>query len=98
MSDPADAARISALESRLAALEAQVTFSLPRLDRFEGKIDPVVERVVRLEEAAKHIPSKGFIVTIVLIALTIAGGMLTVVNGLKTATGSAALPAQSQVK
>lgn len=56
--------RLSAVESRAATLEAQVSYLATRTDRAEGKLDSVSERVTRLEERIAQLPSKEQVVKI----------------------------------
>jgi hypothetical protein len=47
------------------------------------------DRMVRLEVRVDHLPSKGFIVGVLVIALTIIGGLLTVAPKLQGLAGTA---------
>ena len=69
MPSPIDDGRVSAVESRAATLEAQVSYLSTRMDRVEGKLDTLSDRVTRLEERLAHLPTKEQVVKIALGAL-----------------------------
>ena len=89
MLDPGDAARISALESRVTAIETQIGYLTARVDRAEGKLDAFADRITRAEEKINHLPSKGFIVTAVMGALALLGALILFQANLRASVGAA---------
>lgn len=54
------------------------------------------DRLTTLEAEVRHLPSKGFIITVVVVALTISGGFLTLLPKVQQAVNSSS-PAASQI-
>ena len=88
MSAANDSARLSALESRVTVLETQVGYLTSRTERAESKIEAFSDRITRAEEAIKHLPSKGFIVTAVVMALSLLGALVLFQANVRALTGA----------
>ena len=53
------------MDARLAKLEANVSFIEKSLGETRTDVRDIRDRTIRLEEKVNHLPSKGFIVTVV---------------------------------
>jgi len=87
MTDISESGRIGAIESRVAILEAQTTFSTGRLDRAEGKLDTFSERITRLEERIAHLPTKEQVIKIALGMLAAITAIIALQGKIQTLLG-----------
>ncbi|MCQ8782228.1 hypothetical protein [Mangrovibrevibacter kandeliae] len=63
------------MEPRVAHLEAGVAHLERDVSELRTDMRDVRDRLTRLEEKVSHLPSKGFIVSVVLLALAVIAGM-----------------------
>jgi hypothetical protein len=66
------------MEGRVAKLEAGVEHLSKDVTDVRSDMKEVRDRLARLEERVSHLPSKGFIVTVVVVALTVLTGLTTI--------------------
>jgi len=82
-----DDARVSAVESRAASLEAQVTYLNIRADRLEAKADSFGDRLARLEERVAHLPTKELVVRIAIGAVIALSAILVFADTIRALFG-----------
>lgn len=77
----------------IAKLQSDREHDRSDLNELRSDMREMRDRMARLEVRVDHLPSKGFIVGVVVTALVIGGGLLTVAPKLQTWAGAASAPA-----
>lgn len=72
---------------RVIKLEATTGQLQTSLTEVKSDTRDIRDRVIRLESDVRHLPSKGFIVTALLLSLGILGGVVTFANQIQMALG-----------
>jgi hypothetical protein len=75
--------------TEIAKLQSDAEYTKRDLGEFRADMRDVRDRMARLEVRVDHLPSKGFIVGAVVIALTIISGLLAIAPKLQGFAGTA---------
>lgn len=85
----------SGMEARVAKLEANVEYIQRDIGELrqdsrelKGDMREVRERLARLEEKVSHLPGKGFIVTALIVSLTVVAGLVTFQSNIQSLVGN----------
>jgi uncharacterized coiled-coil protein SlyX len=70
------------IENRLATLETRNSYLTPQVSGASARLTEISERMSRLEERISHLPTKEFVVKIVVSGILLAIGILTAIAGL----------------
>jgi hypothetical protein len=76
------------MEPRIARLEAHTDHLLKGTEELKADMRNVRDRLAAIEVRVDHLPSKGFIVTVVLAALAVIGAMIGFQESLQSLLGS----------
>lgn len=76
------------LHVEIAKIQADGEYTRRDLGELRADMRDLRDRMARLETEVRHLPSKEFIVTVVIAALTIAGALLTVAPKLQSWAGT----------
>jgi hypothetical protein len=82
--------------TEIAKLQNDGDYTKRDLGEMRTDMRDLRDRMSRLEVRVDHLPTKGFIVTAVIISLTVAGGLLTIAPKLQSFAGTSS--AQSTTK
>lgn len=86
---PADQSRLSdILHVEIAKIQSDGEYLKRDLGEVRTDMRDIRDRMTRLEVRVDHLPTKGFIVTAVILALTIAAGLLTIAPKLQSWAGT----------
>jgi hypothetical protein len=87
---PRDTQRASdILHVEVAKIQSDLEYLKRDLSESRTDMKEMRDRMARLETEVKHLPSKEFIVTVVVVALGLAGGLLTIAPKLQSWAGTA---------
>jgi hypothetical protein len=88
---PRDSGRsLDVLHTELAKIQVDGDYTKSFLSELKVDMRDMRDRMAKLEVRVDHLPSKGFIVGVVMLALTLIGGLLTVAPKLQMWAGTAA--------
>lgn len=86
--------RLAIVETKLTGVEGRMDRLETRMDRLEGRMDGIDGRLrgvetglATLTERVAHLPSKGFMVTGFILALTVMTGLITFADKLQSLVG-----------
>ena len=68
------------MEARVAKLEADVGHLVKQVDKIDARTEQMPSKLATLEERMAHLPSKGFIVGVVITAMTAMVALLTILS------------------
>jgi hypothetical protein len=85
---------LDVLHTEVTKIQVDGDYTKKFLGELQTDMRDVRERMAKLEVRVDHLPSKGFIVGVVVLALTVIGGLLTVAPKLQSLAGTSAQNAQ----